>query len=83
MRYFTKVGMAALYHAAVHLGTNPSSGFWWALERNCFVCQTNRDIEQARVAPVNAIVGANNSSNDDSTVEARTVQQRLEHLFGN
>jgi hypothetical protein len=79
----TRPGKWALLLAPrVHLGTKPSSDFWRALERNCFVCQTNRDIERARIAPVDAIVGANNSSDDDSTVETRTVQQRLEHFFG-
>ena len=57
------------------------SGFGRALKRNCFVCQTNGDIERARIAPVDAIVRSNDSPDDDSTVEPRTVQQRFEHLL--
>ncbi len=36
----------------------------------------------ARIAPFDAIVGADHSSNDDSAVKPRTVQQCLEDFFG-
>ena len=59
-----------------------NSDFWRALQGNGFVCQPDRDVERARIAPMDAIVGADDSSNDDSTIKTRTVQQRLEDLFG-
>ena len=52
-----------------------------AFERIRFVRLTNRAIERTRIVPANAVVRTNDSSDDDSTVQTRTVNQRLEHLF--
>ena len=57
------------------------SGFWRSLKRNRFVRQTNGDIERARIAPVDAVVGPHDPSDDDPTVKTRTIEQRLEYLF--
>ena len=63
--------------------TRPRSGFWRAFEGSCFVRQTDGDIERTRVTPLDPIVGAYDPCDDDPAVQARTVEQRFEHLFGN
>ena len=39
------------------------------------------DIERARIALLDAVVGADSSSNDNSPVETRAVERLLEHVF--
>jgi hypothetical protein len=52
-----------------------------ASNRSGFVRQTKVDIERARVAPIDAITDAYDSSNNDPAVQAGAVEQRLEHSF--
>ena len=59
----------------------PQSGFWRAFEGSCFVRQTDGDIERTRVTPLDPLVGAYDPCDDDPAVQARTVEQRFEHLL--
>ena len=52
-----------------------------AFEPDFFVRRAKRWIQGVRIAPLDAVVCSNVSSDDDSTIKSRTVQQRFEYLL--
>src|SRR5580693_7299040 len=57
------------------------SGVRRPFERDRFVGQPNGNFERAWIAPLDAVARADDSSEDNSAVETRPVEQRLEHFL--
>src|ERR1035438_340821 len=62
-------------------GVRPS-GFWRRFEGRGFIRQTDGDVERSRVAPLDALVVADDPSHHDPAVQAGTVEQGFEHFLG-